>query len=242
MENERFAARLRRDTATAAFLTRAQSRYADVESDIAPLRTTLAANMVKADALKDEVLGADSDNNSPRKQGLRNQLTALLLRRIKALRAHAKGVKPDPDTDLLVTLPTRPADIRRLTEGEFPVEARRLLTLGATLDPAALTKRRYSAEHHAQALGLLTKLTTTTQEGAINDDLGATGRQSLERLIKANARLIASLQEFFAPYNDNEDEEALKLYTEWRQAIAVNYRGGHDGPLDKPTGGGEQPK
>ena len=239
MENELIAARLRRDTTTDAFLVRAAPRYAEIEDDVAPLRAALKGNVGKADQLKSQVLDADSDNNSARKKGLRNQLTTLLLRRIKALRAHARGVKPDPDLALLGSLPTTPASIRRATEGEFPVEARRLLALGAGVAPADLTKRRYAPEHHAQAQQLLDQLTATTVEGADNDDLGATGRQSLERLIKANARLIATLQEFFAPYNDPDDEDALALYKEWRQAIAVNFRGGHDGPLDKPDGGGK---
>ncbi len=238
MKNELIEARLRRDSATADYLTRAQARYAEIEADVAPHRTELAANLVKADALKDQVLGADEDNNSPRKRGLRSQLTALLQRRVKALRAHAKGVKPEPDLDLLGTLPTRPSELTRLSEPEFPVEARRLLALGAAVKAEDLTKRRYSPEHHAKAQQLLTQLTDTTAEGATNDDLGATGRQALERLIKADARLIAALQEFFAPYNDPEDEAALALYTEWRQAIAVNFRGGHDGPLAGGKGGG----
>ena len=239
MENERLAARLRRDTTTAAFLARARPRYTEIEDDVAPHRTDLAANLVKADALKGQVLDADADNNAPRKQGTRSQLTALLLRRVKALRAHAKGVKPEPDTELAATLPTRPADLRRLTEGEFPVEARRLLGLGGAVKPTDLTKRRYTPDHQTQAQKLLKQLADTTQEGATNDDLGATGRQALERLIKADTRLIAALEEFFAPYNDPDDEDALALYKDWRQAVAVNYRGGHDGPLGAV---GEQPK
>lgn len=234
MENELIESRLRRDNTAATFLIKDanKARYADIEDDVAPLRTTLGTNLTKANGLIDQVITADNDNITPRKKGFRNQLTTLVLRRIKALRAHAKGLKPAPDTDLLSRLPRRPADIKRLTESSFPDEAKRLLALGSDIAPAALTKRRYTPAHHSQATGLLQKLTATNQEGTDNDDTGATSRQALERLIKANARLIAELEEFFAPYKDPDDEEALQLYTEWRQAIKVDQRGGLDGPRD----------
>lgn len=239
MENELIESRLRRDNTVAAFLAKDtnKARYADIEDDVTPLRTKLGANLTKANGLIDQVITADNDNATPRKKGFRNQLTILVLRRIKALRAHAKGRKPEPDTDLLSRLPSRPAEIKRLTESSFREEAQRLLNLGADIDPKDLTKRRYTPQHHQDALKYLGKLTTTTQEGISNDDTGATGRATLERLIKANVRLLAELEEFFAPYNDPDDEDALALYKEWRQALKVDKRGGHDGPRDN----GEKP-
>lgn len=229
MKNKLLTARLRRDAATAALLTTAADRYTDFESDIAPLRDQLAANLAAADELKDHTdeTPADHDDATPRQQGLRSQLTELLQRRVKALRAHAKGVKPEPDVELLGSLPTHFSALSRRTDTEFPREARRLLRLGHDVSADDLTRRRYSPEHQAKAEQFLHELSTT--DGASDEEIAVTGRQALERLVKANDRLIAELHEFFAIYNDQDDVEALMLFDEWRTATTVKLRIGKKG-------------
>ena len=235
MKNELIESRLRRDDTTNQFLTRAKPRYADIEDDVAPLRAQLAQGLADAAPLTQEVLSADEDNNAARKRGERSQLTTLLLRQNRALRAHAKGRKPTPDTELLGRLPKRPSELREIGDSTFLEEAKRLLDLGATVAATDLAKRRFTAQHRTDANKLLLGLTTTRQTGTTSDIAGATGRRALERIIKASARTIAELEEFFAPYNDPDDKDARKLYDEWRTATKVIRRGGHDGPLDKPA-------
>ena len=226
MKDKLLSARLRRDAATVALLTGATDRYTDFESDIVPLREQLTANVLAAEELKDHATESAADDSegdaTPRQQGLRSQLTDLLQRRVRALRAHAKGLQPEPDLDLLGSLPTHFSALSRRTDTEFPREARRLLRLGHDVSADDLTKRRYSPEHQAKAEQLLHELSTT--DGASDEEIAVTGRHALERLLKANDRLIASLDEFFALYNDQEDVEALMLYDEWRTATTVKLR------------------
>ncbi len=151
MKNELIEARLRRDKSLLGFLDKAENRtrYADIEDDVAPRRTLLQTHLTTADALAQQVLGADEDNMPARKRGFRNQLTALLLRATRALRAHARSTS---DTDLT----GRPSDLTKLGETSFGEEARRLLDLAKPYD---LTRRRYTAAHAAQAEDLLPKFT-----------------------------------------------------------------------------------
>ncbi len=235
MKNKLLTARLRRDAATVALLTTAVDRYADFENDIAPLRDQLTTNLAAAEELKDHAdeTPADDDNATPRQKGLRSQLTELLQRRVKALRAHAKGVKPEPDVELLGSLPTHFSALSRRTDTEFPREARRLLRLGHDVSADDLTKRRYSPEHQAKAEQLLHELSTT--DGASDAEIAVTGRHALERLLKTSDRLIGELDEFFALYNDQEDVEALMLYDEWRTATTVKLRVGKKGAKGTPA-------
>ncbi len=237
MKNQLLTARLRRDAATAALLTNAADRYLDFETDIAPLREQLAANLLAAEELKDHATDTAGDgdgaDSSPRQRGLRSQLTELLQRRIKALRAHAKGVKPEPDLELLGSLPTHFTSLSRRTDTEFPREARRLLRLGHEVSADDLTKRRYSPEHQQKAEQLLHELSST--DGASEAEIAVTGRHALERLIKANDRIIAELEAFFALYNDQEDVNSLMLYDEWHKAITVKVRNGKKGAKGAPA-------
>ncbi len=236
MKDKLLSARLRRDAATVALLTNATDRYTDFESDIAPLREQLAANVLAAEELKDHATDSatpEGGEATPRQQGLRSQLTELLQRRVRALRAHAKGLQPEPDLDLLGSLPTHFSALSRRTDTEFPREARRLLRLGHDVSADDLTKRRYSPEHQQKAEQLLHELSTT--DGASDEEVAVTGRHALERLLKANDRLIASLEEFFALYNDQEDVEALMLYDEWRTATTVKLRTGKKAKKGEPA-------
>jgi hypothetical protein len=239
MKNQLISDRLRRDTATVALLTSAHDRYTDIEFDIAPLREQLSANVLAAADLTHHATDTVAhDDATPRQQGLRSQLTELLQRRIKALRAHAKGLKPAPDLDLLGSLPTHFSSLSRRTDAEFPREARRILHLGHDVSADALTTRRYSPEHQQKAEQLLHELSTT--DGASVEEIAVTGRHALERLVKANDRLIADLDEFFALYNDQDDVEALMLYGEWRTATTVKLRSGKKGKRDQVTTEQEQ--
>ncbi len=235
MKNQLITDRLRRDTAVATLLTHALDRYTDIESDVAPLREQLSANLLAAADLNHHATEtADDASATPRLQGLRSQLTELLQRRIKALRAHAKGLKPEPDLDLLGSLPTHFSSLSRRTDTEFPREARRLLRLGHDVSADALTTRRYSPEHHQKAEQILHELSNT--DGASDEEIAVTGRHALERLVKTNDRLIADLDEFFALYNDQDDVEALMLYGEWRKATTVKLHNGKKGKRDQaPT-------
>ena len=237
MKNELLTARLRRDAATVALLTHATDRYVDFEIDIAPRREQLAANVLAADELKEHATGADGENSdaTPRQQGLRSQLTDLLQRRVRALRAHAKGLQPEPDLDLLGSLPTHFSSLSRRTDQEFPREARRLLRLGHDVSADDLTRRRYSPEHQAKAEQLLHELSNT--DGASAEEIAVSGRHALERFVKTNDRLIAELNEFFALYDDQEDVEALMLYDEWRRATTVKLRNNKKSAAGSP----EQP-
>ncbi|SHK93444.1 hypothetical protein [Hymenobacter psychrotolerans] len=206
MQNDLIEARLRRDTTLSAFLDQARPRYEDTEPDVAPLRTALAA---------------DQDRNPARKRGVRGQLTALLQRLSRALTAHAKSTA---NPELAARVPRRLSDLSRLSETSFAEQARLLLDLG---QPHAkdLARRHYTAAHHTQAESLLSDFQTQRTEGRLADTSGSTGREALERLIKANARLVADLEDYFALYKEDEPD----LWNEFRAAAKVVHRGGGSG-------------
>jgi hypothetical protein len=221
MQNSVIEARLRRDTTLSAFLATAKARYDDIEVDVAPLRTALVANLQQSQQLAQQVLGADQDQNPERKRGLRGQLTALLLRLGRGLTAHAKSTQ---NTELAARVPRRLSDLTRLNETNYTEQARLLLDLGQP-HAAALVKRRYTTAHNTEAEALLTGFQSQRTEGRLADTSGSTGRQSLERLIKANARLKADLGDYFAPYQQDEPT----LWNEFRAAAKVVRRGGGSG-------------
>ncbi|MBD2716339.1 hypothetical protein KBK19_14965 [Microvirga sp. STR05] len=229
MKNDLIEARLRRDTTLLAFLTEQKAQYADVEDDVAPLRTQLQQTLEQAQTFADEVLAADSDANTTHKRGSRSQLTALLKRLAVAVRAEATATN---DTRLLA-LAGRPGQLAKLTETSFQEEARRLLSL-APERSAALSKRRFLPEHYQQAQKLLQEFRATTTEGRINDTAGAAGRSGLERLIKETSRLGARIAALLAVYQADEPE----FWAAFQGAARVVRRGGQPGPDadDAPTG------
>ena len=227
MQNDLIEARLRRDTTLSAFLAAATARYEDVEDDVAPLRAALATNLEQSQALAQQVLGADEDQNPERKRGLRGQLTPLLLRLARGLTAHAKSIK---DPDLAALVPRRLSDLTRLNETNFTEHARRLLDLGQP-HAKALVKRRYSAAQNTQAGTLLTDYQNQRTTGRLTDTSGSTGRQALERLIKANARIKTDLEDFFILYQEDEPD----LWNEFKATSRVVRRGGKKAAQTPPT-------
>ncbi|KAA9338419.1 hypothetical protein F0P96_06175 [Hymenobacter busanensis] len=228
MKNELIESRLRRDTAAAAFLAQTPAAYADIEDDVAPLRTQLAANVQRGADLAQQVLTADTDGNPARKKGTRNQLTVLLRRLILAIRAEALR-----STDAkLRAAAGRLGELRNLNESSFGEEAQRLLDLVPGRE-TALAKRRFTAAHYQEARTLLAAFGSATTEGRLSDVSGSTGRQALERLIKDSARLLKELETYFALYQEDDPD----LWNRFRQAIKVVRRGGSEGStnnLDLP--------
>ena len=221
MQNDLIEARLRRDTTLSAFLDQARLRYEDTEPDVAPLRAALAANLQQSQQLAQQVISADQDQNPARKRGVRGQLTALLQRLSRALTAHAKSTA---NPELAARVPRRLSDLSRLSETSFAEQARLLLDLG---QPHAkdLARRRYTAAHHTEAESLLSDFQTQRTEGRLSDTSASTGREALERLIKANARLVADLEAYFVLYKEDEPD----LWNEFRAAAKVVRRGGGSG-------------
>lgn len=220
MKNDLIESRLRRDTTAAAFLAQARADYADIEADVAPLRLQLVANLERATTLAQQVLTADSDGNSNRKKGVRNQLTQLLRRLGAAVSAEALSSK---DAALRAAVGT-PSMLPNLNESTFAEEATRLLSLVPGREQA-LAKRRFTAAHAQEARQLLQDFTTATTEGRLSDTSGSTGRQALERLIKESARLLEELKVYFDLYKADEPD----LWQRFQAAIKVVKRGGGGG-------------
>ena len=121
-------------------------------------------------------------------------------------------------------MPRRPSDLARLNETTYAEQARLLLDLGQHL-AKELVKRRYTAAHHSEAESLLTDFQSQRTEGRLSDTSGSTGRQALERPIKANGRLQADLEDFFVLYQQDEPT----LWQEFKAASKVVRRGGGSG-------------
>lgn len=220
MKNDLIEARLRRDEALLAFLNAEKAAYADIETDVAPLRQQLSSALTKAQDIAQDVLTADNDGSADRKKGQRNQLTQLLRRLVVGLQSIATSAN---DARLLA-LSGQVTRLPRLPETGFVDEARRLLSL-APERSEALEKRRFTPEHYRQAVALNADLRRAISEGRLNDTEGSTGRQSLERLIKQNSRAIEQLRTYFRIYE--LDEPAL-----WQQFVAAakpTKRGGAGG-------------
>ena len=148
MKNDLLEARNRRDNSLLGLLTDKKSRYTDIEADVAPLRLRLGDNQTKVNGMIQQVIGADATDTSGRTRGLRGQLTDILLRLVRGLRAEGLSTN---NADLIARTPTRPSELRRHLGGtSFAEEARRLLDLGAPLADA-LVKRRYPLALNAQA-------------------------------------------------------------------------------------------
>ncbi|RAK63476.1 hypothetical protein [Hymenobacter edaphi] len=220
MKNDLIEARLRRDEALNTFLSADKSAYADIEADVAPLRQQLTGALTQAQATAQDVLTADNDGNSGRKKGQRNQLTQLLRRLIVGLQAVATSTN---DARLLA-LSGQVSRLSRLPETAFIDEARRLLSL-APERSEALTKRRFTPEHYREATALTAELRRSINDGRLNDAEGSTGRQSLERLIKQNARAIEQLRTYFRVYELDEPD----LWARFEAAARVVNRGGNPG-------------
>ncbi|RTQ50279.1 hypothetical protein EJV47_11675 [Hymenobacter gummosus] len=228
MKNDLIEARLRRDTAAAAFLAQAKADYADIEDDVAPLRSQLTANLERAGTLVQQVLSADNDGNPDRKKGVRSQLTALLRRLILAARAEAMSSK---DAALRAALGNL-GELSNLNESTFREEATRLLGLVPGREQA-LTKRRFSADHAREAQQLLQDFTAATTAGRLNDTSGSTGRQALERLIKESARLLEEMKVYFDLYKADDPD----LWQRFQAATKVVKRGGGGGKEEEDDKG-----
>ena len=228
MKNELLESRNRRDNSMLAFLTTKMARYADVETDVAPLRLRLSDNQTKANGMIKQVMAADATDSAGRTRGIRGQITDLLLRLVRGLQAVASSTN---DTDLQAKIPTRPSELRRHLGGTtFAEEARRLLDLGQPL-AAALASRRYSAAQNTEAEKLLKQYTDSLVNGRETDNEGSTGRQALERIIKDNERTRKALDVFFGLYQDDEPE-VVDLFN---AAAKVVRRGGSEGAVAAPA-------
>jgi hypothetical protein len=224
MKNDLLESRNRRDNSLLGFLNSKLGRYTDIEDDVAPLRARLAANQTKVNSVVQQVLSADATDSSGRTRGLRGQLTDILLRLIRGLRAEGLSTN---NTDLIARLPDRPSALRRHLGGtSFAEEARRLLDLGKPLADA-LVKRRYPKALNTQAETLLKQYNDSLVDGRETDNDGSTGRQTLERLIKDNERIKKALATYFELYQDDEDE--ADVYDLFRAAAKVVRRGGKEG-------------
>ncbi|RTQ48197.1 hypothetical protein EJV47_17355 [Hymenobacter gummosus] len=221
MKNDLIEARLRRDEALLSFLGSEKAAYADIEADVAPLRQQLSNALAKAQDTAQNVLTADNDGSSARKKGQRNQLTQLLRRLIVGLQSIATSTN---DARLLA-LAGQVSRLPRLPETAFVDESRRLLSL-APERSEALAKRRFTPEHYREAVTLTAELRRNISEGRLNDTEGSTGRQSLERLVKQNARAIEQLRTYFRIYELDEPE----LWQRFVAAAKPVKRGGSDGP------------
>lgn len=229
MKNDLIESRNRRDNSLLGFLNSKLGRYTDIETDVAPHRLRLSDNQTKINAVIQQVISADATDTSGRTRGLRGQLTDILLRLVRALRAEGLSTN---NADLLARTPTRPSELRRHLGGStFAEEARRLLDLGAPLADA-LVKRRYPTALNAQAEKLLKQYNDSLVDGRETDNDGSTGRQTLERLIKDNERIKKALEVFFELYQDDEDE--ADVHDMFRAAAKVVRRGGLDGPQETP--------
>lgn len=229
MNNDLLEARNRRDNSLLGFLTTKRARYTDIETDVVPLRLRLSDNQTKINRVIQQVIGADATDTSGRTRGLRGQLTDILLRLVRALRAEGLSTN---NADLLAKTPTRPSELRRHLGGTtFAEEARRLLDLGAPLADA-LAKRRYPQALNAQAEDLLKQYNDSLVNGRETDNTGSTGRQLLERLIKDNERIKKALETYFALYQDDADE--ADVYDLFRAAAKVVRRGGKEGAREEP--------
>ncbi|MCC3159470.1 hypothetical protein LJ737_19670 [Hymenobacter sp. 15J16-1T3B] len=220
MKNDLIEARLRRDEALNAFLLADKAVYADIETDVAPLRQQLSEALTQAQDMAQAVLAADNDGNAERKKGQRNQLTQLLRRLVVGLQAVATSTR---DARLLA-LAGQVSRLHKLSESSFVEEARRLLSL-APERSEALTKRRFTPEHYREAMTLTSELRRNINEGRLNDAEGSTGRQGLERLIKQNARTIEQLRTYFRVYEQDEPD----LWAHFETAARVVKRGGAAG-------------
>jgi hypothetical protein len=163
-----------------------------------------------------------------RSRGVRGQLTDLLLRQGRGLKAIAVSTK---NADLLAKLPTRPSDIKKLRETDFAEEARRLLDLGQP-HAEALVKRHFAKAKGTEAEALLTTYNTTVVGKRADVTDGSTGRLAVEQLLKDNSRIMKELGTFFELYKDDEDE--ADVYDKFRAVSKVVRRGGQDGPV-KPA-------
>jgi hypothetical protein len=230
MENNRLNALLKRDTATAAGLLADHPNYAPLEDDIAPLRAEHAANLAKARALEDAVMGDDAGTVTAQKASAKKLLKPLAYRLAAALQGYAASAS-NKDEDLAGRVRYSRSTLSEAGDASLATMVGALLKEAQPL-AAPLAKREFTADDLAETTRLLARFEQKQDKQRTAVVAGATERKTLIALLRRNANLIKEMRTQLKAYENSPTKHEVWLRFQGYTRLIVLGGGGPQGEAE----------
>ena len=227
MDNNKLDAQLRRDTATANGLQADKKGYAGLEDDLAPLRDEHAANLAKARALEDAVMGDDASTVTAQKTSAKALLKPLAYRLAAALQGYAASVS-NKDEDLAGRVRYSRSQLSEASDASLATMVGALLKEAGPL-AAPLGKREFTADDLAETTRLLARFEQKHASRRLTEVEGSTERKALIALLRRNANLIKEMRTQLKAYENSSTKHEVWLRFQGYTKLIILGGGGAKG-------------